>query len=67
MLDRTFDSLQCRQIIGNPYLKERLSRTVLAAAPKPIDPLDALEIGNVEVDVGLLSSLFGDGRLLERK
>jgi len=39
MLERTFDSLQCKQIIGNPYLKERLSRAILAAAPKPIDPL----------------------------
>jgi hypothetical protein len=39
MLERTFESLQCKQIIGNPYLKERLSRNILAAAPKPIDPL----------------------------
>lgn len=39
MLERTFDSLQCKEILGNPYMKERLSRTILDAAPKPIDPL----------------------------
>lgn len=50
MLERTFDSLQCKQIIGNPYLKERLSRTILAAAPKPIDPLVNAIINRLRAD-----------------
>jgi hypothetical protein len=55
MLERTFDSLQCKQIIGNPYLKERLSRTILAAAPKPIDPLVNAIFSRLRAD-GLLGA-----------
>lgn len=54
MLERTFDSLQCKEILGNPYLKERLSRTILDAAPKPIDPLLDAIFSRVRAD-GLLA------------
>lgn len=50
VLDQTFESLKCVEILNNRYLQERLARRILSSIPRSADPIVSAIFSRMRAD-----------------